>query len=851
MGTLLNDVRYGLRMLAKSPGFTAVAVLTLALGIGANTAIFTLINALMLRSLPVERPQELFFLGDEEGSGTYSGGIPTGSWKEFSYRVYQQLREQNQLFTDLCALSSPQVDLRVAAPGWHESAPSAQGSLVSGNYFQVLGVHALAGRTLIPEDDAPGSPRSVAVMSHRYWTDTFGGDPSVVGKALDLNGIPFMVVGVAPAEFYGVKLTMNPPDFWVPLGLQPQLIPARQQWRGAPPSWLKADDVYWLDLMGRLKPGVDARQAAAALTTHLRQMLTAQAGSHLSPNTSRRIRESYIELIPGARGLSSLRERFSERLHTLTLLVILVLVIACANAANLLLARGARRQREMAVRLAVGAGRGRVVRQLLTESALLAGMGGLAGLLLAGWTTDLLANLVFGASTALPFHLAPDGRVLGFTVGVSLLTGIVFGLAPAWVSTRLDLNSALKESAGSTPVAGLRLSPWAPGKLLASGQVAVSLCLVLVAGLFVRSLQNLEHQDLGFNPGHVLVCNLDLDAAGYKRERLPGLYPRLLDRVRALPGVRAATLASSALTEGTWVSNISIEAYTPKPQEDMDAHRRGVGSDYFLTEGMMLLAGRPIGPEDTAASPPVAVVNETFVRRYFPNQNPLGRHITFGAPFAPPGMEIVGVVKDAKYNSLAEKVPPVVFAPLMQSIEHVPDANDLELRVAGDPAAAAAAVRRAVAEVDRKIMIGRVATLGELVSQSAHEARLIAQLSSFFGLLALLLAAIGLYGVMAYAVARRTSEIGIRMALGAEARAVLWMVMRESLLVVVVGIAVGVPAALGLARVVRSQLFGLSPSDPTTLAAATLLLLAASVLAGLLPARRAAKVDPMVALRYE
>ena len=850
MGTLLNDVRYGLRVLGRSPAFTAVAVLTLALGIGANTAIFTLINALMLRSLPVERPQELLFLGEDNGSGTYSGGPPTNSWIEFSYRVYQQLRAQNQLFTDLCALSSPQVDLRVAAPGWHESEPNAQASLVSGNYFQVLGVRALAGRTLIPEDDAPGAPRPVAVMSHHYWINTFGGDPSVVGRQLDLNGIPFMVVGVAPAEFYGVKLKMNPPDFWIPLGLQPEVI-SRPQWRGAPASWLKADDVYWLDLMGRLKPGADARQAAAALTTQLRQMLTAQAGSHPSPDTARRIRESYIQLVPGAHGLSSLRERFSDRLHTLTLLVILILVIACANAANLLLARGARRQREMAVRLAVGAGRWRVVRQLLTESALLASLGGLAGLLLAGWTTDLLANLVFGASTALPFHLAPDGRALAFTVGVSLVTGIVFGLAPAWVSTRLDLNSALNESAGSTPVAGFRPARWAPGKLLASGQIAVSLCLVLVAALFVRSLQNLEHQDLGFNPEHVLVCNLDLDAAGYKREQLPGLYPRLLDRVRALPGVRSATLASSTLTEGTWVSNISIEGYTPKPQEDMDAHRRGVASDYFLTEGMMLLAGRPIGPQDTAASPRVAVVNETFVRRYFPNQSPLGRRITFGAPFAPPVMEIVGVVKDAKYNSLAEKVPEVVFAPLMQSIEYVPDANDLELRVAGDPAAAAAAVRRALAEVDRKIMIGRVTTLGELVSESAHDARLIAQLSSFFGLMALFLAAIGLYGAMAYAVARRSGEIGIRMALGARAGDVLWMILRETLLVAALGIALGVPAALALARVVRSQLFGLSPSDPATLVAATLLLLAASVLAGYLPARRATKVDPMVALRYE
>ncbi len=609
MGPLLQDLKYGLRMLAKNPGFTAVAVITLALGIGANTAIFTLINALMLRSLPVDHPQELYFLGEDHWEGVYSGNFQRGAWNEFSYRAYRQLREQNRFFADLCAFSSPQVGLRVTTPGSHEPPRAAQGSLVTGNYFQVLRVHAMVGRALIPEDDAEGNPRPVAVMSYGYWLRNFARDPGVVGRALDINGVAFTVVGVAPADFFGVKLSTHPPGFWMPLGLQPQLI-TRPQWRGAPPSWLKAEDVYWLDVMGRLKPGVDVRQATATLNTQLRQMLTAQVGAKPSEETARRIHESYIELVPGARGLSGLRERFSERLHTLTLLVILVLVIVCANAANLLLARAAGRQREMAVRLAVGAGRWRVVRQLLTEAVLLGGLGGLGGLILADWTAGLLANLVFGAPATLPFRFSPDARVLGFTLGASLLTGVVFGLAPAWVSARLDLNSALKQSAGATTTTGSRPRRWAAGKLLVSGQVVVSLCLLVVAGLFVRSLKNLEHQDLGFSPEHVLVCDFDLDAAGYKSEQLPSLYHRLLDRVRALPGVRSATLSSYSVLGGeTNVSNISIDGYTPKPEENMDVHHKRVGADYFLTDGMTMLAGRPIGSDDTEGSPRVAVVN--------------------------------------------------------------------------------------------------------------------------------------------------------------------------------------------------------------------------------------------------
>ena len=846
MTTVLQDLRYGLRMLAKNTGFTVVAALTLALGIGANTAVFTLINALMLRSLPVEKPQQLYFFGEDNSGGTYAGGLPTGSLTEFSYHFYKGFRERNTgSFEDVAAFSSPQVTLCVAGLRSGDLPRRVEGALVTGNYFRVLGVNAALGRVLAPEDDQEGDPRAVAVISYHYWVQNLGRDPSVVGKTLEIDRLPYTVVGVAPPDFFGVKLVTDPPDFWIPLGWQPQAM--------AEPSRLTDVDVYWLDVFGRLKPGVNPRQAQAALTGQVQQLLAARHGSHLDTEIKRRIQQAYVQLVPGARGLSGLRERFSERLQVLTLLVVLVLFIACLNAANLLLARAASRQREIAVRLAVGAGRGRLARQLLTESVLLAGLGGLAGLLLAFWGTRFLSNLVFGGSATLPFSLRPDARVLGFTLLVSLLTGIALGLAPALRSARVDLNSSLKEGGRSAGTATARIGRFASGKLLVSGQVMVSLGLLVVAGLFVRSLRKLQHQALGFSPEHVLVCRLDIGAAGYKLDQLPALYQRLLDRVRALPGVRAAALASaSVLFHSIHTSNISIQGSLPRPEGDMNTERKTVSDGYFETDGMVLLAGRPITQEDTKDSPRVAVVNQVFTERYFPHQNPLGRHFNYGSPFSPPGLEIVGVVADAKYDSLSDtKAPPMTFVPVDQELEPGEYADDLELRVAGDPMSAGQDVRRAVADIDRNIMVDSLHPLRELVDDSAHDARLIAQLSSFFGLLALLLAAIGLYGVMAYNVLRRTSEIGIRMALGAVSWDVLAMVLRESFLIVGLGIVLGIPAALGLARLVSSQLFDLSSNDPVTLIGATLLLVAIATLSGFLPARRATKVDPMVALRHE
>jgi len=554
-------------------------------------------------------------------------------------------------------------------------------------------------------------------------------------------------------------------------------------------------------------------------------------------------------------------------------LVALVLTITCLNTANLQLARGAARQHEMAVRLAVGAGRIRVVRQLLTESVLLSGIGGLSGLVLAMWTMKLFSGMVLGKDANSPFFsFAPDLRVLVFTFLVSLMTGILFGLAPAFRSTRVDLNRILKDEFRSGT--SLRLSHISPAKLLVSGQVIVSLALLMVAGLFLRSLRNLQQQDLGFAPEQVLTCRMDLGASGYtdlgasgyKTDQLPGLYSRLIDRAQALPGVRSAALADAGLLGGSYhMSNISIEGYTQKPNENMDVQHHHVTWNYLQTNGLTLLAGRDINADDRQEAPHVAVVNEAFAQRYFPGQNSIGHSFALGAPFHPQsGMRIVGVVKNSKYNSLDEKTTAMAFIPLLQEpFDNDPDrknlkrdrpyvyGNELDLRVSGDLRAVSQALRHAIADVDSNIPISSIVPLTQRVSDSTRDAQAIAQLSSFFGIVALLLAAIGLYGVMAYGVSRRTHEIGIRVAVGAQPYNVLRMILGESLLVVTIGVALGIPAALAMGRVISSQLFGLSPHDPITLGLASLLLLIASMLASYVPARRAAKIDPMVALRRD
>jgi predicted permease len=839
MGTLLQDLKYGVRMLAKNPGYAAVVVLCLALGIGANTAIFTLINAVMLKSLPVEKPDELVLFGEGRMAGTsVIDGIPSpGPWELVSYPLYKEYRDDNQVFQGVCAFQSNEARLNLRIGGTGAPEEPVFGKVVSGNYFSVLGVKAAAGRTLTSEDDALAGAHPVAVISYGYWQRRFSRDPSVVGSVIDISGIPFTIVGITAPGFFGETLESNPADIWAPITMESQVL--------LEPSRLDSRGNFWLHVIGRLKPGVTSQQAQAAVTTHFQQYLLQMAGSSVTSDDRRDLAGIRIDLTPGGKGVSQLRRRYSEPLKILMVLVGLVLLIACANVANLLLARATARQKEISLRCALGASRSRMIRQMLTESIVLAILGGLVGLLLAGWGTSLLVYLVSRGSY-IPLSISPDARILGFTLLVSLLTGMLFGLAPAVRAARTDLSTTLKEGARSVVGHGTRFSLT---KGLVIVQVALCLLMLVGGGLFVRTLQKLESQDLGFNRENVLLVGISPRMAGYKPEQLPSLYRQILERVGSIPGVKSTSLALYGLVSGSARrETISVQGYTPKPREETDAQMNIVGPGYIETAGMTLLAGRGIEVQDTETSAKVAVINEALAHYYFGNQNPVGKRLAIGEAKHAADFGVVGVVKDAKYTRLREASPPMLFIPVFQNPDYM---NDLQVRTIGDPTSVAADVRKTLNDIDSKLNPRRVITLSQQVDDALSQERLVAQLSTAFGGLALLLACVGLYGVMAYAVTRRTNEIGIRMALGAGAGNVLWMVLRETLLLVGVGLAIGIPAALASTRLIASQLFDLSPYDPLTLSVSSLLLIAVAALAGFIPARRASRVDPMVALRYE
>ncbi|PYV25051.1 MAG: permease, partial [Acidobacteria bacterium] len=628
MGTLLQDVRYGARMLAKNPGFTAVAVLTLALGIGANTAIFTLIDGLLLRSLPVQEPDELVLLGHGLDQGVV-GEAQRGSWELFSYAFYQHLHEHNRVFQDVCAFQSFEVGLSVR---FGDTTSSAPGKLVSGNYFSVLGVRPLLGRLLTPEDDTAGATPA-AVISYRFWSKQPSQDSTVLGKTVDVNGTAFTVIGVTPPGFFGETLQTDPPDMWLPLTTQPQV--SQQE------SLLTPQGPYWLGIIGRLKPEATFKQAQANVSALLRAFLDERVRSQVSVERWREIQNAFIVLTPGGKGLSELRESFTKPLYILFAGVGLVLLIACANVANLLMARATARQREVSVRHALGASRSRLVRQFLTESILLALCGGAAGLLFASWGTTALVARVANGADYVPLSVSPDSRVLGFTLCVCILTGILFGLAPALGVIRGNVTLTLKENVRTAFGGGGR---WSLSSLLVVSQVAVSLFLLIGAGLLVRALRALENQDWGFAHEKVLVVNIDPKRAGYRPEQLPALYRQLLDRVNALPGVHSASLALySWLSDIEMIRRITVPGYTPQPDERTSVQVNLAGPRYFETEGMTLLLGREFGAQDTEGAPHVAVVNEALVRRFYFGHNPIGKTLHFQTLFNGGDIEVVGV----------------------------------------------------------------------------------------------------------------------------------------------------------------------------------------------------------------
>jgi len=836
MDSLLKDIRYGMRGLLRRPAFAIVAVIILALGIGANTTIFTLINAVLLKPLPVSKPEELVLFDDSPSEGTSTGDPTTGRWRLFSYSAYRYFREHDRSFQELSAFRSGESRMSVrrtdAQPG--EPAQRAWGHLVSGNYFAVMGVNPMQGRVLTNEDDSPGA-HPAAVISNGYWMQALNGDTQVVGKDVLLNGTAFTIVGIMPPGFFGERVRRSP-DFWLPFSFQPQ-IELRN-------SLLDDKDAYWLKLLGRLKPGAQIEQAQVSVNIGLRQFLSDRAGSQLTDDRRRAIENTYVQLTPGGRGLSGLRSFYSQALRMLMVIVALVLLIACANVGNLLLSRAAARQTEFSLRQALGATRTRLVRQLLTESLLLAVVGGVSGILLAQWGVSLLVTRVAGST---PLDVKPDLSVLLFTIGISLISGVVFGGAPAIRATKTDLTSALKEK-----VSRGRRGRFSLGSALVVTQVAVSLVLLVGAGLFARSLMKLQQEDLGFNRDNVLLVNIESRLAGYKPAELAPLYRQLYDRVSALPNVRSATLASySPMSGRSSTSSLNLQGYTPRQGEDLVVSDILIGPGYGETLGLPLLLGREIGLQDTGASAKVAVVNQALAQSFFPDQNPLGRRISFEKSAEKAEIEIVGVIGDAKYSSARGKAERTVYRPILQVQTESSYSSVLELRTAGDPLSLTSAVRTAIAQIDDKLPVLNVTSLRAQTDDDLREEKLLAQLVSFFGLLALVLACVGLYGIMAHAVVRRTNEIGIRMALGAERHDIIWMVLRESLSLVAIGVAIGVPAALGAARLISSQLFGLNPSDPVTLLTAAFLLTLVAALAGYLPARRASRVDPLVALRYE
>ena len=836
----VQDIRYGARTLRSHAAFTTAVVLTLSLGIGANTAIFSLVDRLLLRLLPVQAPEELYTFGSDVSSGTINGDeIEKRDTTFFSYPMYRGLRDHTETFSGLTTLSSFPSNAYVG-PG--RSAPGAPvekatARLVSGNFFSVLGVHAVVGRTFTSEDDKVPGAHPVAVISYAFWARKFGSDPSAVGRTLHVNGTELTLLGVTPPDFFGVRVGSST-DIWVPMMMQPQIM------REA--SRLEDQNSMWLRIVGRLKPTVAAGQAGARTNALFHELLKEEAGSNVTPELENAISKLTIDVVPFAKGYSGLRHRYSRSLLMLTVVVGLVLLIACANVGNLLLARASGRQREIALRFAMGSSRARILRRLLTESLMLALLGGAMGLLLAQWAIDFLLVWISSRATPIPLDVPLDGRALAFTAGVSLLTALLFGFVPAHHATRVDLMSALRNQ-------GAVLDPRHQGgrlrRILVVSQVAVSLLLLIGAGLFLRSLQNLRGLETGFRAEGVLLLELDPRGGGYTEEQLPNLYSELLQRIEAIAEVRSASLSIFGLfSNATMRSTLVVDNYIPQRDEVPRAQLDYVTPDYFDTVGIPLLLGRTFETEDREGAPLVAVANQAFARHFFQEQSPLGRRFGLGEEESSRDIEIVGVVKDLKNNDLRKETLPLVYLPVMQNMVHM---NSLEIHTQGDLAAVVGQVRQAIHQLAQDLPILEASTLVEKVDRSLRQDKLISKLTVFFGLLALALASIGVYGVLAYGVTQRTNEIGIRMALGARRFDVVWMILKDATSLVGIGVVIGILVALATTHLVSSMLFGLTERDPTTLLLATAFLILVAGLAGYLPARRASLLEPLEALRYE
>src|SRR5579864_5550123 len=845
MAGLIQDLRYAFRQLRKSPGFTIVAVLTLALGIGANTAIFSLVHAVMLKSLPVASPNQLYSLGDYQTCCDTTG--VQENFSLFSHGLYRQVRENAPEFSDLAAFQSWEESWSVHRSGAAGVAEPYFGEYVSGNYFSTLGVGVSVGRGFTASDDQPNAA-PVAVMSYRTWEQHFALDPSVVGSTFTMNGQPVTVVGVTPPAFFGDTLRANPPDFWVPLAIEPVL--------NRDNSLLNSPNEYWLFTIGRVKPGAQIMQAQARITAEIQQWLANQTG--LSPEDRQQIPKLKMFIAPAGGGVTRLRRANSDGLRLLMVISGLVLLIACANVANLLLARGTANRVRTALRVALGATRTRLIRQMLTEGVLLSTIGGIAGILLAFAGTRAILLLAFRGAKYIPIDSTASLPVVAFAFVLSLLTGVMFSAGPAWMGSHAHPAEPLRGAGRST-----RDHSALPQKSLVVLQAALSLVLLAGAGLLTQSLRNLQNQSFGFETQGRLIVRINPSLAGYTLDQLPGLYQQLEQRFSQLPGVLSASIAlHTPMDNWNWNTAISVEGRPPSANPDQDvANYNWVSAHFSETLGPRLLRGRVIDEHDTPASHHITVINRSLASKFFPHEDPIGKHLGLEQGHAG-DYEIVGIVEDSKYLNPKAPALPMFFIPLLQKV-HYEKADDaryqvwanyidsIQLRVAGSPDNMQALVRQTLAEINPNLTVINMIKLDEQVSGSFNSQRLVARLTTLYGLLALVLASIGLYGVAAYMVARRTSEIGIRMALGADRGSVLAMVLRGAMSPIALGLGIGIPAVLAGGRAIASQLYGVKGYDPVILAGATGVLAIAALTAAVLPARRAASIDPIKALRTE
>jgi predicted permease len=845
----MTNVKLALRQFRKSPGFAATVILTIALGIGANTAIFTLVHAILLKSLPVTNPATLYRIGDLDDC-CVNGGYENddGDFDLFSYDLYRHFQDTTPEFEQLAAFQSGRNMMNVRVG--NTAAKSERTEYVSGNYFSTFGLGAYAGRMILPSDDVPGAT-PVAVLSFAAWQASHAGDPNLVGSTVYIQSQPVTIVGIAPPGFFGDRIDANPPAIWIPLNVEP-VLEGRT-------SLLKQPDTNWLYALGRVKPGVAAAALQAKISNDLRQWLATQP-AYTSNGGDTQIHKQHVVLVPGGAGIQNLQQQTGNGLHLLVAISALVLLVACANVANLLLAKGTARRAETSIRTALGAARSTLIRQVLMESLLLSITGGIIGIGVAYAGARMILNLAFPEATQMPIHASPSPIVLGFAFLLSLATGIIFGIVPAWISSHADPAEALRGLNRATGDRSLL-----PQKVLIVLQAALSLVLLVGAGLMTKTLRNLEKQNFGLTTSNRYVLHFDPMGAGYDLEHIGAFNQQIERDFSALPGVKSVGIALySALEGNNWGEGVRIEGRpAPGPEDNIGSSWDRVSPHFFETVGQPIIRGRGFTEQDTATSRMVAVVNQKFVKKFFPKEDPIGHHFgTFDQKYAG-DYEIVGIVADAKYNSPREDFRPMYFRPLSQLNTTIKERsaitaesrslfpNSITIQFAGTASSLESMARRTLANINPDLTIIDFKSLDYQVADNFNQERLITRLTGLFGLLALVLASVGLYGITAYSVERRTSEIGLRMALGANRGTVIVLVLKKALLLVALGLGIGIPVALVGGRLMSTQLYGVRTYDPLTLAVAVLVLSAFAALAGFIPAKRAASIEPMHALRIE